>query len=306
MSTPLVFNIQKFSTHDGDGIRTTIFFKGCPLKCEWCHNPESQNYGKEMILHRHKCTACGGCVKACPVCANTIVDGKLVFDRDKCIACGECLDWCIPQAREIAGKEYTVKELVTAIKKDLTFYERSGGGVTLSGGEVMAASDLDYVVNLCKAIKREGISVFIDTSGYCTYERLQKVMPYTDCFLYDIKEINPELHKKYIGVDNKTILENLVKLSNDGATIYLRLPVIPGRNGSDEDMRSIIAFLEENKVRLKQINLLPYHDIGRGKYAGLDRPYDEEGTMTVPPKDEMERLKAMFEEHGFHNIKIGG
>ncbi len=305
MGTPLIFNIQKFSIHDGDGIRTTIFFKGCPLRCEWCHNPESQSYGKEMVLHRHKCTACGGCVKGCPYGVNEIVDGKMIFHREKCIGCGECIEWCITGAREIAGKEYTVQQLVKEAKKDESFYDKSGGGVTLSGGEVMAAQDFDFVVKLCKALKREGISVFIDTSGFCPYERFQQILPYVDCFLYDIKAINNEEHKASIGVDNKLILENLVKLSNDGANIYLRLPIVVGKNATDEDLKSIMDFMAENNVRLKQINLLAYHDIGKGKYAGLDRPYDEE-SMSVPPKDEMERLKTMFEERGFHNIKIGG
>ncbi len=305
MGTPLIFNIQKFSVHDGDGIRTTIFFKGCPLRCEWCHNPESQNYGKEMVLHRHKCAACGGCVRACRYGANAIVNGKLVFDREKCVGCGECLEWCITEAREIAGKEYTVQQLVKEAKKDETFYDKSGGGVTLSGGEVMAVQDFDFVVKLCRMLKREGISVFIDTSGFCPYERFEQILPYTDVFLYDIKAIDPEEHKAVIGVDNKLILENLVRLSNAGANIYLRLPIVVGKNAETKDLTQVMDFMEENKVRLKQINLLPYHDIGKGKYAGLDRPYDEE-SMSVPPKDEMERLKAMFEERGFHNIKIGG
>lgn len=305
MSTPLIFNIQKFSTHDGDGIRTTIFFKGCPLRCEWCHNPESQNYQKEMILHRHKCTACGACVKACRYGANEIVDGRLVFHRGICTACGECLDWCIFGAREIAGKEYTVQQLVKEVKKDETFYDKSGGGVTLSGGEVMGVQDFNYVVDLCKRLKREGISVFIDTSGFCPYERFQQILPYVDVFLYDIKTIDPEDHKAYIGVENTLVLENLKKLAKDGAGIYLRLPIVIGKNGSDEDIVSIMKFLKENNINPRQINLLPYHDIGKGKYAGLDRPYDEE-SMAVPPKDEMERLKTMFEDHGFHNIKIGG
>ena len=178
---PLVFNIQKFSTHDGDGVRTTIFFKGCPLKCRWCHNPESQRYEKELIFHHNKCVVCGKCVVKCPQQANSIVDGKLVFDRDKCTACGVCTDWCIKEAREIAGKEYTVDELVKEAKKDQIFYEQSGGGVTLSGGEVMA-QNIDYIEQLCKRLHREGISVFIDTSGYTKYENLKRLIPFADVF----------------------------------------------------------------------------------------------------------------------------
>lgn len=301
---PLVFNIQKFSTHDGDGVRTTIFFKGCPLKCRWCHNPESQRYEKELIFHHNKCVVCGKCVVKCPQQANSIVDGKLVFDRDKCTACGVCTDWCIKEAREIAGKEYTVDELVKEAKKDQIFYEQSGGGVTLSGGEVMA-QNIDYIEQLCKRLHREGISVFIDTSGYTKYENLKRLIPFADVFLYDIKAIDSEEHKDYIGVDNALILENLVKLSNDGAGIYARLPIIGKVNATDEYINSVIRFLEDNHVKVQQVNLLPYHDIGKGKYASLDRPYDE-ASMVKPDKELMEHFKAMFEEHGFTKVLIGG
>ena len=292
---PLVFNIQKFSTHDGDGVRTTIFFKGCPLKCRWCHNPESQRYEKELIFHHNKCVVCGKCVVKCPQQANSIVDGKLVFDRDKCTACGVCTDWCIKEAREIAGKEYTVDELVKEAKKDQIFYEQSGGGVTLSGGEVMA-QNIDYIEQLCKRLHREGISVFIDTSGYTKYENLKRLIPFADVFLYDIKAIDSEEHKDYIGVDNALILENLVKLSNDGAGIYARLPIIGKVNATDGYINSVIRFLEDNHVKVQQVNLLPYHDIGKGKYASLDRPYDE-ASMAKPDKELMEHFKTMFEDH---------
>lgn len=301
---PLVFNIQKFSTHDGDGVRTTIFFKGCPLKCRWCHNPESQRYEKELIFHHNKCVVCGKCVVKCPQQANSIVDGKLVFDRDKCTACGVCTDWCIKEAREIAGKEYTVDELVKEAKKDQIFYEQSGGGVTLSGGEVMA-QNIDYIEQLCKRLHREGISVFIDTSGYTKYENLKRLIPFADVFLYDIKAIDSEEHKDYIGVDNALILENLVKLSNDGAGIYARLPIIGKVNATDGYINSVIRFLEDNHVKVQQVNLLPYHDIGKGKYASLDRPYDE-ASMVKPDKELMEHFKTMFEEHGYTKVLIGG
>ncbi|MCR5371009.1 MAG: glycyl-radical enzyme activating protein [Clostridium sp.] len=301
---PLVFNIQKFSTHDGDGVRTTIFFKGCPLKCRWCHNPESQRFEKELIFHRNKCVVCGKCVVKCPSGANSVVDGKLVFDREKCTACGVCTDWCIKEAREIAGKEYTVDELVKEAKKDQVFYEQSGGGVTLSGGEVMT-QNIDYLEELCRKLHREGISVFIDTSGYTPYENLKRLIPWVDVFLYDIKLMDEEEHRTYIGVDNGLILENLVKLSEDGAGIYARIPVIGKVNATDEFMNQVIRFLDEKHVKVRQVNLLPYHDIGRGKYASLDRPYDEE-TMEKPAKELMEHFKSMFEEHGFTKVLIGG
>lgn len=303
--TPYIFNIQKFSTHDGDGVRTTIFFKGCPLRCMWCHNPESQHYYKELIFHQHKCTACGRCVAKCKQGANSIVDGKIVFDRSKCIACGVCTDWCITEARELAGKEYTVDALVKEAMKDKIFYEQSGGGVTLSGGEVMASQHMDYVEEVCRKLHENGVSVFIDTSGYTDYENLKRILPYVDVFLYDIKVMDPKDHKKFIGVDNSLILENLKKLSDEGAGLYIRLPIIQQVNATDEHIESVIHFLKENNIHARQVNLLPYHDIGKGKYASLDMEYHED-EMSVPVSELMEHFKSMFEEQGFNKVNIGG
>ena len=303
--TPYIFNIQKFSTHDGDGVRTTIFFKGCPLRCMWCHNPESQHYYKELIFHHHKCTACGRCVAKCKQGANSIVDGKIVFDRSKCTACGVCTDWCITEARELAGKEYTVDALVKEAMKDKIFYEQSGGGVTLSGGEVMTSQHMDYVEEVCRKLHENGVSVFIDTSGYTDYENLKRILPYVDVFLYDIKVMDPEDHKKYIGVDNSLILENLKKLSDEGAGLYIRLPIIQQVNATDEHIESVIHFLKENNIHARQVNLLPYHDIGKGKYASLDMEYHDD-EMSVPVSELMEHFKSMFVEQGFNKVNIGG
>ena len=303
--TPYIFNIQKFSTHDGDGVRTTIFFKGCPLRCMWCHNPESQHYYKELIFHQHKCTTCGRCVAKCIQGANSIVDGKIVFDRSKCTACGVCTDWCITEARELAGKEYTVDALVKEAMKDKIFYEQSGGGVTLSGGEVMASQHMDYVEEVCRKLHENGVSIFIDTSGYTDYKNLKRILPYVDVFLYDIKVMDPEDHKKYIGVDNSLILENLKKLSDEGAGLYIRLPIIQQVNATDEHIESVIHFLKENNIHARQVNLLPYHDIGKGKYASLDMEYHDD-EMSVPVSELMEHFKSMFEEQGFNKVNIGG
>lgn len=303
--TPYIFNIQKFSTHDGDGVRTTIFFKGCPLRCMWCHNPESQHYYKELIFHQHKCTACGRCVAKCKQGANSIVDGKIVFDRSKCTACGVCTDWCITEARELAGKEYTVDALVKEAMKDKIFYEQSGGGVTLSGGEVMASQHMDYVEEVCRKLHENGVSVFIDTSGYTDYKNLKRILPYVDVFLYDIKVMDPKDHKKFIGVDNSLILENLKKLSDEGAGLYIRLPIIQQVNATDEHIESVIHFLKENNIHARQVNLLPYHDIGKGKYASLDMEYHDD-EMSVPVSELMEHFKSMFEEQGFNKVNIGG
>ncbi len=305
MGKPLVFNIQKFSTHDGDGVRTTIFFKGCPVRCRWCHNPESQHFQKELIYYHSKCKNCGSCIRHCPTGANSISpEGKLVLDREKCIACGYCEDWCVYQAREIAGKEYTVDELVKEAKKDQIFYDQSGGGVTLSGGEVMA-QDMDFVESLCKKLKREGIHINIDTCGHVPYEHFQRILPYADIFLYDIKLMDPEAHKEWIGVDNRLILENLVRLSRDGAKIYIRIPTIGKVNANEEFMNEVISFLKEHRIVPAQIALLPYHSIGSGKYVNLDRAYDEE-SMTVPDRKTMALFQNMFIQNGYQNTIIGG
>ena len=304
MTVPKVFNIQKFSTHDGDGVRTTIFFKGCPLRCKWCHNPESHRYDVELITYHNKCTGCGRCLPACPNGCIRIEDGKAVTDREKCTRCGACTDACWNEAREIAGKEYTVQQLYLEAMKDRMFYDRSGGGVTFSGGEVMAM-DMDFVEALCKKLHREGVSVFIDTCGYAPWEKFDRLLPYVDVFMVDIKLMDPAQHKEFIGADNALILENIVRLSRAGAGLYIRIPTIGGVNANDAFFGSVISFLKENGVQPRQINLLPYHDIGKSKYANLDRAYDEE-SMTVPPKEDMEHYKQLFEEQGFQNIKIGG
>ncbi len=304
MNTPVVFNIQKYSTHDGDGIRTTLFFKGCPLNCMWCHNPESQRFMPELIYRHDKCTVCGRCIPVCPEHCNTFSNGQILFDRAACTKCGACTDACLAGAREICGKTYDIDELVKKAVRDKPFYEQSGGGVTLSGGEVMCL-DMDYIAELCRKIKEQGVSVYIDTSGYCSYENFKKVLPYTDIFLYDIKCMDPEKHKKYIGVDNALILENLKKLSDDGAGIYVRIPTIGKVNADDESMQAVIDYLKEKGIHPVAVNLLPYHDFHRGKYANLDRPYEEE-LMSVPTDEEMEHFRQMFIQAGYENTTIGG
>lgn len=306
MAEPIIFNIQKFSVHDGDGIRTTVFFKGCPLRCLWCHNPESQRYKKELVFHHDKCTACGRCVPACPRHCNVLDTSgpELRFDRTACETCGACEEVCLASAREVCGGSYSMDELVKKAARDKLFYDQSGGGVTLSGGEVMA-QDMDYVEELCRRLHEQGIRVYIDTSGCCPYENLKCVLPYTDIFLYDIKAMDPEVHRRFTGVDNALILENLKRLSDDGAGIYIRIPTVGGVNADDSFMNALIDFLKQNRIRVQEISLLPYHDFGKGKYANLDRSYDEE-LMWAPTSEEMEHFKDLFEKAGYERIAIGG
>ena len=300
-----VTNIQKYSIHDGDGIRTTVFFKGCHLRCWWCHNPETQRFERELQVDIPKCTGCGRCVRVCPQKAITIgPDGKSVTDRSKCVICGKCENACLGNFRTVVGKEYTVKELVRICMQDQMFYDESGGGVTLSGGEVMAM-DPEYIQALVKALHREGVSVTIDTCGQAPYSNYEAILPYVDTWLYDIKVMDDELHRKYIGMSNKLILDNLVKISRSGARIYIRIPTIKEVNGNWESMAAIMDFLKENDIRPAQVNLLPYHSTGSHKYGKLGREYQAAG-LTVPSDEEMEDFVRMWNEAGFTNVKIGG
>lgn len=299
----LITDIQKYSIHDGDGIRTTVFFKGCALKCQWCHNPETQKAEKELLYKEEGCIGCGACSKVCPNGAVSIQNGKAHTDRNMCTACGECTDVCSLNLREIAGKEYTAEELVKELKKDEMFYEESGGGVTLSGGEVMLF-DMDFVEAVAKKLKRAGIDVAIDTCGYAPRENFERILPLADTFLYDIKTMDNAVHKKYIGFGNEQILKNLEYLSCMGARIYIRIPTIREVNGDTASMKAILSYLKEKKIRAVQIHLLPYHNTGSSKYARIGKQYMGEA-LHAPSKEEMEGLAKLFKEAGY-KVKIGG
>ncbi len=299
-----ITNIQKYSIHDGDGIRTTVFFKGCPLKCVWCHNPETQRYERELQYDKEKCVGCGACAKVCPRGAITMVENKPVLDRELCTLCGKCEVYCPEGIRETVGQEYPVKALVKEIMKDRMFYEQSGGGVTLSGGEVMTMSS-EYIVAIAKELKKEEISLTIDTCGYVPFEKFEKILPYVDTFLYDVKVMDPKLHKKYIGVDNELILENLVKLSEAGARIYIRIPTVKEVNGNEQNMLDTIRFLKEHNITPAQVNLLTYHNTGSSKYPKLGMEY-QGGDLHAPSTEEMEGFVKLFKDAGYLNTKIGG
>lgn len=305
MKQPLIYDIQKYSIHDGDGIRTTVFFKGCPLHCRWCHNPESQNFYRDFMFSSEKCTGCGACVRGCGQGAIAISrSGEAETDRSKCVKCGVCTEYCLNSARSIAGKTYAIDELVHEIVKDEMFYEQSGGGVTLSGGEVMA-QDAEYIEKLVKLLFEKGFSVNIDTCGYAPYERFERILPYTDTFLYDIKAMDSTQHERFTGAGNELILENLKKLSGAGARIYLRLPLIGNVNANEEFISSVIEFLKSG-VNVCQINLLPYHSIGKSKYERLGREYDTAELFKVPSDEQLRKFVKLFCQNGFTHVKIGG
>lgn len=305
MNKALVLNIQKFSLHDGDGIRTTIFFKGCGLHCLWCHNPESQNYHPQLMRYEERCTKCGACVKACPHQAVSMGEnGEIIFDQNQCIGCGICVDFCAYDALEIAGTYYTAEELADEVKKDMILYDESGGGVTLSGGEVMSQS-ADFLVDLLKRLKRLGIRVNIDTCGLAPWKTFERVAPYIDTFLYDIKMINKEKHLFFIGDGLEIILDNLIKLNEIKAKLNIRIPIIKKVNEDVEEMSKVSDLLKENNIDVKQINLLPYHNMGSSKYEQLGIKYQED-MMSVPSSDKMEEIKSFFVKSGFNNVFIGG
>jgi pyruvate formate lyase activating enzyme len=298
--------IQKYSIHDGEGIRTTVFWKGCPLHCEWCHNPETQSAEPELMDHPEKCSGCGKCTEICPEHAIRLdkQTHAALTDRKKCTGCGKCLEVCPENIREIAGKSYTLEHLMKELMKDQMFYEESGGGVTFSGGEVMTA-DMEEVLRAAKEIKKQEISLNIDTCGAAPWENFEMIMPYTDTFLYDLKVLDPKKHKQYTGAENDLILSNLEKLSASDAKISLRIPVVPGVNDTEEDMLEIIRFLQQRQIRTKKIHLLPYHGTGAAKYERLGQKYKGE-KLHVPTQEQMDQLAELFRNAGFYEIKIGG
>lgn len=288
MGSPLIINIQRYSIHDGDGIRSTVFFKGCPLSCRWCHNPESQRFAPEILFHADRCTGCGACESAC-------TQGALE-DRAACTGCGACADVCLHDARERVGEPMSVTELCTLLERDLPFYEESGGGVTLSGGEA-AAQDMDYLEALCRHLTRAGIRVNLDTCGHVGSQRLLRLLPYIDVFLYDVKLIDSARHREWTGVGNERILENLVLLHSKGAKIDVRIPVIGGANADGENIRQTAAFLRREAPGIRRVYLLPYHAAGAGKYAQLGRRYEGD-TFFRPDHKALEAMQAIFAEEG--------
>ena len=301
MEKVLVSNIQRFSTKDGDGIRTTVFFKGCPLRCRWCHNPETFSNKQEIMYNAENCTLCGRCVDSCPNGAIKIENNILSTDLALCNHCGNCTDFCYYNAREISGKEMSADSVAEAILKDAAFYRESGGGVTFSGGEcMMFAPFVRDVLKICKAHR---IHTAIDTSGFAPFSSFEMVLPYTDIFLYDIKAYSSSLHQKLTGVPNELIWENLEKLTKSGANINLRLPLIEGCNANLEDIEKIAE--KCSALGIKKVNLLPYHDMGKYKYTKLGMEYDS-NSMSTPSDEKMNKIKEIFEKHLFSDVKIGG
>ncbi len=261
-----VFNVQRFCVKDGPGIRTTVFFKGCMLNCEWCHNPESKSPKPVLVFHKNKCILCGDCAR---ICANHKLTDKHLINRDNCVACGKCLEKCFG-ALEICGKEMTVDEILSEALLDLDFYKNSGGGITLSGGEPLYNSQ--FTKELLRQAKLKGLHTCIETCGYSKWEDLEKILPFVDIFLWDIKETDELLHKKYTGVSNRLILENLYKLNDKGAQIILRCPIIPTYNDREEHFAEL-AKIANKLDGVVQIEIMPYHPLGKSKSEDIGEEY---------------------------------
>lgn len=300
MTLGTVINIQKYSVHDGPGIRTTVFFKGCPLRCWWCHNPESQNPEHEIMFFEERCTSCGICVKRCPQSAIEVKEKYPIVDEEKCTLCGKCTDFCPKNAREYVGKDMTVQELMKEIIKDEVFYDESKGGVTFSGGEPLI--HVDFLKEVLKQCKAREIHTAVDTSGYVSWDRFEKIADKVDLFLFDIKLMNNEKHIKYMNSENVLILENLKKLSDKGCNIFIRMPIIAGINDDDENINNAIELL--SKLNILQVNLLPYHKMGMDKYRRLKMEYKLSG-MEKPSNERMDEIANKFKKSGI-KVKIGG
>ncbi|MBR0360456.1 MAG: glycyl-radical enzyme activating protein [Clostridia bacterium] len=264
-----IFNIQKFSINDGPGIRTTVFMKGCPLNCLWCHNPESKSRKTEIFFDARKCVGCRSC-EVCPYGCHVFTDTEHIFNREKCIACGKCAAECYTDALELVGTEKSVEEIIAEVMKDEAFYENSGGGMTLSGGEPMFQFNFTY--ELLKRAKENGLHTCIETCGFAKWEQYEKIADLVDIFLFDYKETDPGKHKEFTGVTNELILENLKKLDEKGCKTVLRCPIIPGLNDTDEHFTGIAK--TANSLRnVLEINVEPYHPLGKGKSEMLGKEY---------------------------------
>lgn len=285
----IISDIKRFAVHDGDGIRTTVFLKGCSLNCIWCHNPEGISFTPQIAYYENKCLNCAECVSICPNGAHKITENGHLLDRDLCIACGKCADKCLGSAITFYGKEVTVEELLPKLLEDKDFYDTSGGGVTISGGECLCQAD--FCAELLKALKEQGIHTAVDTCGMVSKEAFDKVIPYTDVFLYDIKAIDEDVHIKCTGHSNNLILENIQYLDSLGKDIEVRIPYVPEYN--DDQMEKIADFLKPLRS-VKRVRVLPYHNYAGSKYDALRMVNTL--PLRLPTEEEISKVEKLFKE----------
>lgn len=283
----IISDIKRFAVHDGAGIRTTVFLKGCTLKCVWCHNPEGIDFKPQLAYYENKCIHCGECVSVCPTGAHKILDNTHAFNRENCVACGKCEKKCLGEALTYYGREVSVEELLPLLLEDKDFYDTSGGGVTLSGGECLCQAD--FCAELLKALKESGIHTAVDTCGMVSREAFNKVIPYTDVFLYDIKAIDEDVHIKCTGQSNRVILENIKYIDALGKEIEVRIPYVPEYNSSQ--ICKIAAFLADLK-NVKQVKVLPYHNFAGSKYQALGMA--NKLPIKLPTGEEISKAEKWF------------
>jgi pyruvate formate lyase activating enzyme len=301
MAQGLVFDIKKFSTHDGPGIRTTVFFKGCPLNCPWCHNPESQSPQRELVVRPNRCIHCGACLSACTHGAVIQEGDEYGIAAEHCQLCGACVEVCYAEAREIVGQVMTAAEVMAKVERDIAFYDQSGGGVTFSGGEPLAQPE--FLGTLLRASKQAGIHTAVDTCGHAPWPVLDAIRGDVDLFLYDLKLMDDQEHRRLTGVSNQLILENLRALSEGRHAIILRLPVIPGITDSPENVRQLAAFAA-SLPHLQGIDLLPYHTTALDKYARMKRTYSLQG-LRPPAAEALAEITRALQRPGVP-VRIGG
>lgn len=295
----MIFDIMRFATHDGPGIRTTVFLKGCPLSCWWCHNPESQSFRAERLYFEERCRHCLDCAAACPEHAIQEVDGAVVTS-DACTVCGTCADFCMSEARLMAGRRYGLSEAMAEIEKDVVFFEDSGGGVTLSGGEPVAQPA--FAAAILEACRERGINTAVETCGFAQKQTFRSVALLADLVLFDLKLIDPDKHLQYTGVSNAPIRANLEELLALRRVVTVRIPVAPGVNDADEDIAAFAAYL--GPLRPAHVELLPYHRTGSDKYRRLGRSYKLLGTPE-PAAAELERFRDALAGAGLQ-VAVGG
>lgn len=293
----IIFNIQSFCIHDGDGIRTCVFLKGCPLRCIWCHNPESFEKAPTLSFFSRKCSLCGRCFGICS--ARSVENGVLKINRDKCEKCGRCAEVCLYGANEITGKETVASDVVKEVLKDKIFFDASGGGVTVTGGE--PSFQPEFTLELLSLSKDAGISVAVETCGIGPREFYEKAADLGTTFLFDIKCIDPDLHRRLTGADNAHIMSNLRYLMDRDAEIIIRLPMIPECNDSDGDIALLSAFLAENKSKFRYAEIMPYHSLGTAKAenAGIIPAYTHENAT----EENVSRWRRLFASHGV-DVKV--
>lgn len=298
-----IFNIQSYSIHDGPGIRTTVFLKGCPLRCSWCQNPESQKPQPEISFDASKCSGCGRCVQVCPLKAVNVVEGLASTIRGLCSGCGECTEICPNEARNLMGRRVTAEEVFKEVMKDEKFYHRSGGGVTLSGGEPLFQPE--FSKNVLKLCKDAGLGTAIETCGFANWEATKGVLAYADLVLYDFKHMDTKEHERGTGVSNSIILDNVRKIYHElSIPIWARVPVIPSFNDSANNIEATARFIATELGDSVKIHLLPYHRLGETKYERLEKK-DKCSSFEPPDEQQMLSLQKNVESHGLI-AKIGG